>query len=190
MTRHRWPGLRSVLARTGRADRPGYAGGGALMASTMPMLRTALPVTSRGGPIEMRRVWRDEEPPLNLRHPRASRRRVMLWDFDLRGEAERYVDRCTGATAIPARPWCGSSAIAGAIDAMGVDDGRDLPLSDLPLPIGARAVCRREFDSQSGGPAILAKHDGYCRGCDGEIQAGVDLIHHSVLDGWVHEDHP
>ena len=46
---------------------------------------------------------------------------VMLWDFDLRGEAERYVDQCTGSDhGDPRGTLVRLIAIAGAaIDAMG-----------------------------------------------------------------------
>ena len=54
------------------------------------------------------------------------------------------------------------------------------PLSDLPAD---QCACRvhAEADEPEWSSAILAKHDGYCRGCDEEIQAGVDLI---VTPSW------
>ena len=93
------------------------------MAGPMPMLRTALPVTSPWQEsLEMRRVWRDEDRTAGRRgiHERRADE-VMLWDFDLRGEAERYVDRCTGSDhGDPREALVRLIAIAGAaIDAMG-----------------------------------------------------------------------
>lgn len=60
-------------------------------------------------------------------------------------------------------------------------------LSDLPAD---QCACRvhAKAEEPEPSPAILAKHDGFCRGCDEEIQAGIDMIRHSVLDGWVHEE--
>ena len=62
-------------------------------------------------------------------------------------------------------------------------------LSDLPVE---QCACRihgpkEPIELPPSGHVFMARFDGECRECNEPIEAGVHLIVHSIMSGYVHE---
>jgi len=59
-------------------------------------------------------------------------------------------------------------------------------LSDLPVEQCACRIHAPKDEPAPSGRGFVARYDGECPECFEEITAGVDLIVHSIMSGYVH----